>query len=115
MASSEWRKERMYGAKDTVLWALLTEDRVEGMPSFRVVGSFLREEDADQAIADHARAARLEEALREMLDEAEMCELTEGGYCLRHHSWPPCSAGKAHDAARSLLSSPGTTQRRGEG
>lgn len=56
MQSETWRKEKMYGEKDTVLWAILTG---KGVENIRVIGSALREEDADAIIEDHTAASTL--------------------------------------------------------
>lgn len=61
-AQEQWTKERLYGERDTVLWAILDRN------SLRVIGSFLKEDDADQAIADHHSAPLLLEAAQEVYD-----------------------------------------------
>lgn len=65
MTEETWRKERMYGAKpDEVLWALVTGTTPE---TFRVIGSTLKEADADAILkarnAERSLAGRLKEAL----------------------------------------------------
>lgn len=55
-----WRKERMYGERDTVLWAIVYGDTPE---NFTVVGSVLKEVDADAIIHDHAGDAAGREVL----------------------------------------------------
>lgn len=67
MTAEKWRKERMYGARDTVLWAIVRGKITN--PQY-VVGSALLESDADRIIADHDLAAQLT-AERERADRAE--------------------------------------------
>ena len=63
--SERWRKERMYGQRDEVLWAIVTGSTPDDI---RVVGSMLKEEDADFVIAAHDAAPQ-----EPVLDECPVC------------------------------------------
>ena len=67
-----WRKERMYGERDTVLWAIVAGQTVE---DFHVIGSALKEEDADTIILAHNARAALDVAMKVLTDAAHGCAL----------------------------------------
>ena len=59
-----WRKERMYGVNpDEVLWALVSGSTPE---TFRVVGSTIREADADSILAARVAQQQLAQAERSL-------------------------------------------------
>lgn len=109
--SEEWRKERMYGERDTALWAIVVGRLLDDSDPFRVVGSFLREEDADAAIADHEAATKVrgyEEALRDILScvgAPDPHAPEKDGYVLRNHGYRFAAAVKD---ARALLKQEGS-------
>lgn len=106
MASSEWIAWEEFNdgtPYDPPSWAI-------GISGEREVATGLSESDAEHIIATQARAARLEEALREGADVASWLDETSGA--------PARIVKRCHaflDLVDSLLSSPDTTQRRGEG
>ena len=102
MASSEWIAWEEFNdgtPYDPPSWAI-------GISGEREVATGLSESDAEHIIATQARAARLEEALRE---------------CVEYFGIKPPVGTPVHRydflamKIAALLSSPDTTQRRGEG